>query len=470
MEQEHDNVRQALAWLIEHDPAIATQMTGALWRFWWTHGHLTEGRRWLTAALESGAGTTTDRARALYGLGSLAGEQGDYADASAALLESLALFREADDRAGQALALTDLGLIARDQGDLASAANRHNDALELRRELDDRRGIAISLSNLGIVAMNGGDFAAAESAFADAVRVFRELGDARSLATAVSTQADAAQRQGHFERAIVLGTESVGLLTEVGDRAAAAVSLVTLADCHRALGQTKSAIAYSDAALEHFRSLGHRRGRAATLTVRAALAMDMGQLPLAIGLIAESLDLLGANGDRFIRLNSLEGLARAAQLADLHDAATRLLSAVETQRSLLGAPRSPIREADRQALRADLIATLGRPRFDASWHTGSHVTWDELLRSADDLAHKLGTTSPPRAPAAAPDPELALDLTPRQIVVLTLIAEGCTNQQIADRLGITLLTAKTHVSRVLTSLDLPSRSAAAAVARRHGLI
>ena len=74
----------------------------------------------------------------------------------------------------------------------------------------------------------------------------------------------------------------------------------------------------------------------------------------------------------------------------------------------------------------------------------------------------------PRRPERA-DPALLERLTPREREVLACIGEGLSNQQIARRLYITETTAKTHVSRILTKLDLRSRVQAAIVAREVGL-
>ncbi|MPZ50264.1 MAG: hypothetical protein GEU75_13370 [Dehalococcoidia bacterium] len=52
-------------------------------------------------------------------------------------------------------------------------------------------------------------------------------------------------------------------------------------------------------------------------------------------------------------------------------------------------------------------------------------------------------------------------LTPREWEVLTLIGEGLTNEQIANRLGISENTAKFHVSEILSKLGVGSRTAAA---------
>jgi DNA-binding CsgD family transcriptional regulator len=60
-------------------------------------------------------------------------------------------------------------------------------------------------------------------------------------------------------------------------------------------------------------------------------------------------------------------------------------------------------------------------------------------------------------------------LTRREQEVLTLLAEGCANKEIARRLVISERTARTHVSNILRKLQLPSRTQAALVAVEAGL-
>ncbi|MDA2808465.1 response regulator [Nocardiopsis suaedae] len=62
-------------------------------------------------------------------------------------------------------------------------------------------------------------------------------------------------------------------------------------------------------------------------------------------------------------------------------------------------------------------------------------------------------------------PQALEQLTVREAEVLRCVGEGLSNRQIARRLGITETTAKTHVSRILTKLDLRSRVQAAIVAQ-----
>jgi DNA-binding NarL/FixJ family response regulator len=57
-------------------------------------------------------------------------------------------------------------------------------------------------------------------------------------------------------------------------------------------------------------------------------------------------------------------------------------------------------------------------------------------------------------------------LTPREREVLDFLAEGASNRDIAEALFITPKTASVHVSNLLAKLDVPNRTAAAALARR----
>jgi DNA-binding CsgD family transcriptional regulator len=80
-----------------------------------------------------------------------------------------------------------------------------------------------------------------------------------------------------------------------------------------------------------------------------------------------------------------------------------------------------------------------------------------------DLAPQPGPTPTSRSSAAE------LGLTPREIDVLELLAEGCTNRQISERLFISPKTTSIHVSRILAKLNAENRVRAAATAHRLGL-
>ena len=71
-----------------------------------------------------------------------------------------------------------------------------------------------------------------------------------------------------------------------------------------------------------------------------------------------------------------------------------------------------------------------------------------------------------------PDPgdEILTELTPREIQVLQLLAEGLVNREIADRLRISEHTIKFHIGSILGKLQASSRTEAVTRGLRSGLI
>jgi DNA-binding NarL/FixJ family response regulator len=75
----------------------------------------------------------------------------------------------------------------------------------------------------------------------------------------------------------------------------------------------------------------------------------------------------------------------------------------------------------------------------------------------------------PPAPAAPPSPPAPDDLTPREVEVLGLIAQGLSNGDIARRLFVSEATVKTHVNNIFSKAGVRDRAQAVRYAFDHGL-
>jgi DNA-binding NarL/FixJ family response regulator len=120
-------------------------------------------------------------------------------------------------------------------------------------------------------------------------------------------------------------------------------------------------------------------------------------------------------------------------------------------------------------------------RAGASGFLLKDVTAEQLFDAVRVIAAGDGLLAPgitrrlisefAQRPAAIPQPTPRLvDLTPREIQVLQLVAEGLSNSEIAARLTVTEETVKTHVSRILNKLGLRDRTQAVVTAYETGLV
>ena len=81
-----------------------------------------------------------------------------------------------------------------------------------------------------------------------------------------------------------------------------------------------------------------------------------------------------------------------------------------------------------------------------------------------------GVAAPPAPHLPKPDLMEQHNITPREYEVLVLMAEGLSNQEIADRLFVSLHTVKTHASNLLSKLDAQRRTQAIQRAKALGIL
>lgn len=214
LEREYGNLRAALGWALETgETEQGLWFGGALGEFWYLSGHLSEGRRWLEAALasSSGARPTPARTKALARAGWIAWEQGDYERSVALSEESLALSRELGDTAGAAAALSNLAWAALLGDDLERASALAEEAVTLERSLGDTGGVARALLILGLVAVVRRDHERAMALHEESLTLARKAGDGLSIAVSLGMGAFASLGRGDNQRARALCEQGLAL-------------------------------------------------------------------------------------------------------------------------------------------------------------------------------------------------------------------------------------------------------------------
>jgi non-specific serine/threonine protein kinase len=225
------------------------------------------------------------------------------------------------------------------------------------------------------------------------------------------------------------------------------------------LGDWSRAEAVLEEALRRWRRLGNPWGTSVVLGKLADVAQGRGDDARAAALYRESLGLWWGQGNDLGAVEILTGLARLAA-KDQPEVAIRLFAAaqaIQKRGNLIVAPA--LGAKNEQALAA-ARATLGEQAFAAAWTAGGSLSPDQAVAEAQTFT--LDASPGPRAAAGG--------LSPRELEVLRLVAQGMTNAQVAQELFLSPRTVNAHLNSVYHKLEVSSRSAAVRFAVEHGLL
>jgi predicted ATPase/class 3 adenylate cyclase/DNA-binding CsgD family transcriptional regulator len=417
--QEHENLRAALSWFVKWKEAEkALRLGAALMWFWVACGYLSEGRQWVERALTESEGVVAFvRGKGLNAAGILACSQGDYLRAATLGEESLTLFRELGDQRGIALSLNVLGYVARMTGDYAAARSMCEESLAIFRQKEDKWSIAETLYFLASMATFQGDHATARTMITEGLVLFRKMGDQRGIAYSLNTMGLVSLLEGDAEAARLLQEESLAICKALGDRMGIAYALSSL----------------------------------------GGLGLLQGNYVAAHTMYEESLAIAIPSGDKWFTAVCLEGFGRVVAAQEHPAWGVRLWSVAHSLREAIGTPMSPIERAVQEHSIAAARIHLGEEMFEATWAEGRTMTLEQALTAQGQATIPIAQSSTPPAKSPA---TFHGGLTIREIEVLRLVAQGLTNEQVAQQLVISPRTVNTHLTSIYGKIGVNSRSAA----------
>jgi DNA-binding NarL/FixJ family response regulator len=212
--------------------------------------------------------------------------------------------------------------------------------------------------------------------------------------------------------------------------------------------------------------------------IRVLLADDQALVRDGLKALIDREEDLRVVGEAVDGLDAIAGVRRHRPDVVLMDIRMPRLSGLEATKAVLQEPGPPrvlvLTTFDRnewvyEALRAGasgfLLKDVRGPQLTDAIRTVA--AGDSLLAPAitTRLIAQFVATSDDPAP-----PDLPPELTERETEVLRLVAQGCSNAEIADRLVIGQSTVKTHVSRLLVKLGIRDRTQAVVFAYEHRLV
>lgn len=426
LDAEMPNLRGALSSSLETDPDVALQLAGTLMRFWWLRGFLSEGRRWLDEAVAAGsAGPEAAQALALYGAGILAHAQADYAAAVERLNRALSLYESVGDTLGRADAITALANVAWRQGNLRRAAQLHGRSLAVYREANDDRRVAAALNNLGLVLVDSGDYATARGLYEESLAMKQRLGDELGALSTLHNLGIVASHEGDYQRALDIQMD----IAQAGRR------------------------------------LGDKRAMISAWLEVGGISLSLGRPGEAVRAYGEALDLTTETSDRVRRAQAIEGLTVVAVEAGHWEIAAELWGTAQEERRTIGAPPTPADQELTAPRIARMLREMGEARVAAARARASaRGNLSALISELQASPWSGEDVAATRKAGAVPT-----GITAREAEILGLVALGLTNQEIAERLVVSVRTVETHLGNVYGKIGARGRADAAAFAVRTGL-
>jgi predicted ATPase len=399
LEEDHDNLRAALAWSLRYqgvseNPSLeqhkafreSFQLAGALYLFWWRRNHWSEGRAWLQRILDQPAepAASFEYFRALNAATVLAVEQADHRSGLQLAEKSLALAGQLGDPSLLAYAHLALGTVYWKQKEYASAQDHCKQALELFRMLGARLALASALQTLGRIAMNQNQLDLAQVYLDECVEVFHEFGNTIEFNAALSDRGLLAYLRQEFSAARSYHERSLKLFREAGNKAGIEMSLNRLGDLARCENNYEEADRLYTEAMKVYRETGDKDEIASLLHNLGYVAKQREDTREALALFREALSLQLELDNQAGIAECLAGIAGIFAIHGETERAGRLFGTAETLREAAGVVLWPANQIEYERSMACLRQSIGEVELAAAWEQGRMLSVVQAVGEALD--------------------------------------------------------------------------------------
>ncbi|MFN8488784.1 MAG: helix-turn-helix domain-containing protein [Caldilineaceae bacterium] len=388
LEQDHDNLRAALRWLVAQDAEAAQRLSGALREFWVARGYFHEGRAWLKQALAQGQAPTYGRALALLAAGHLAHVQDEYPEARRLLTESAALFRQLGDPRGAAEALRTGAWVEYGLQAYSRAGEMFEESLALFRQCNQQERVAATLlaaAQLRTMQGEAGDFSIVRRYLAESLSIYRQLEQADGIAFGLNGQGLLEVMSGHYAKAIECYTEALHIFRALDDKRNIPLTLDVLGEAEWLHGDLTAARLHWQESYDLYQTLKIPWGKMMLAHHLGQVERCEGKHAAAIQRYRESLALAWELKDNPVIARCLVGLGGVALTQGAVEQAGQLFAAAQTLFDQLPPFLPPGDQAEYRNMVATVRSALGEEGVEK-------VAAQEAMRTtAQVVAYGLGT-------------------------------------------------------------------------------
>jgi predicted ATPase/class 3 adenylate cyclase len=385
LEDEHENLRASLGWLIASDHANdAARLVGALGWFWFIRGYWEEAWRWLTMSLDMATDAEPRlRAKAIYRAGGLEVIRGNLTGPLDLVKEALDICTDIGDEEGMAWCFNLLGQATTfNRLDLDEGTANLTKSKELYRSLGDEWGVAWSIRYLGQIAEIEEDIDRSVALQEEALQLFEDLGDVWNVAHSLFLLGSTLRDQGDYHKAKKVYLESYSNCELVEDNVMAAHALLGLGIVALEMEHYQEADEHLRDALDVLQRIGDETCASRSLGRLARVAQYDGDYEQAAEFLRGS--LLGfAKLDRKDEISRcLAQFAALAEIAGLNNRAARLLGAALSSGAGSQIWLPPLLRDEFEGQVDGLREAMGEEVFERAYAEGAAMSLNEATAYA----------------------------------------------------------------------------------------
>ena len=365
-------------------------------------------------------------------------------------------------------ALLGLQVLAPDRADVLM--ERLHRAEAMARSLDDHdRLLRILDTRTRVVPMGDGERTRAP--LAEGLDLARRLGSTGWLARFEVQWGRALTVTGDDDASLAAGLSGLAHARQANDTTEVLDAASLLQTMASRSPEAAAALPPPQQLLEMARTTHQTAIAAVLLPTFAAQAVAAGDTVAAAGWCRQGLELSGLDTSSFLTALAVFAAVEIAVARGDHALAARVHGRLLDSEALLYAVIAPHFATTHQTVIAELRDALGADSFATHAAEGATLPWPSILRELDIYLEGVGVRQP-----AAP---VSLDqgrnlrrqdgLTSRQQDVVQLLANGLSNKEIAQALGVTPKTAMHHAAAIYQKLGVRGRTEAVAWAIRTGM-
>ena len=296
--------------------------------------------------------------------------------------------------------------------------------------------------------------------YEESLRLHRDLGNKHGMVVALMGMANIDMEQTtDLQHTGARYDEIIDLWKVLDNKAGVAGALNNRAVVYARAGDYAAARELLNSSLALYREIGDKERRAIVEDLIGRAEMRLGNLQTAWELLRKSLDTHIELQERWNAAYTLAGLAEAAWRQGRPRYAARLLGAADGQYENIYGRLDSYDKVHYEQCEEALRRLLGEAAFTEMWDLGRALTPQQALDAEvleEDVEHVNRNS--------------LYDLSPRQVEVLQLVAQGLSDTQVAERLLLSKHTINAHLRTIYSKLGVSSRSAATRFALENGLV